>query len=73
MVVLVEDDVSNDTVLVDTTKQGVVLAGCIVAAFGVVDAADGMAVAVESAVEAVGYLGNLGVAVWPANTEVLVL
>ena len=63
MVVLVEDDVSNDTVLVDTTKQGVVLAGGIVAALGVVDASDGMVVAVESAIEAIGYLGNLGVAV----------
>ena len=63
VIVLVEDDVLNDTVLVDTTKQGVVLACCIVAALGVVDAADGMAVAVESAVETIGYLGNLGVAV----------
>ena len=63
MVVLAEDDVLNDTVLVDTTKQCVVLAGGIVVALGVVDAADGMVVAIERAVEAISYLGNLGVAV----------
>ena len=63
MVVLAEDDVLHHAVLVDTSEQGVILTFGIIAALGVINAADGVSVAVKRSVKAIGYLGNLGVAV----------
>ena len=63
MVVLAEDDVLHHAVLVYTSEQGVILTFGIIAVLGVIDAADGVSVAVKRSVKAIGYLCNLGVAV----------
>ena len=63
MVVLAEDDVFHHAVLVNASEQGVILTFGIIAVLGVIDAADGVSVAVKGSVKAIGYLCNLGVAV----------
>ena len=63
MVVLAEDDVLHHTVLVNASEQGVILTFGIIVVLGVIDAADGVAVAVKGSVKAIGYLSDLGIAV----------
>ena len=63
VVVLAENDVLHHTVLVDTSEQTVILTFSIIAVLGVINATDGVSVAVKRSVKAIGYLSNLGVAV----------
>ena len=63
MVVFADHEVLDHAVLVDAAKEGVIFSFGVVARLGVVDAADGVAGTVEGAVEAIGYLCYLCVAV----------
>ena len=63
MVVLAEDNVLHHAVLVYASEQGVILTFSIIAVLGVIDAADGVSVAVKRSVKAIGYLSDLGIAV----------